>query len=432
MKSRFRNMLALLTCMVMAMLALCAGTAWAEEEDTGFLGKPFPDFTVTDTDGNTFTLSEALKSHEAVLINLWATWCYPCLSEFPYLNEAFQKYGGRVAFIALSTEYNDTIEKIADYRSEIGISFPMGRDEGKELYGYMDAFGTPVSVIIDRFGNAVHFHDGAFKSAGEVERALEVFLGDGYTQSTVLERIPRDASTRAFPVFAARALYPDGDYRKILIQAEYLEKPSSCWIIPEEAVVIRAEPAAEDDVPAMMYGETYSGRNLYLRDMLDPETGIYACEQSMPGPEDEKQFVQIALFDENGDEDVSREDTSYLIRDEDGIELVAELLRSEGYGEVSWEYADEDAPDENALQAYVIHVVDQDNNPVEEVTVNFCTDTSCIPRESDETGTVIFDGPKGVYHVQIVDVPEGYSWDESYEMYTTEKYGEWVLRVRKD
>ncbi|MBQ6904374.1 MAG: hypothetical protein IJQ26_07610, partial [Lachnospiraceae bacterium] len=131
-------------------------------------------------------------------------------------------------------------------------------------------------------------------------------------------------------------------------------------------------------------------------------------------------------------EDVSREDTSYLIRDEDGIELVAELLRSEGYGEVSWEYADEDAPDENALQAYVIHVVDQDNKPVPEVMVYFCTDTACIPNESDENGTVTFSGAPDVYHVQIVDAPDGYSWDESYDMYTTREYGEWVLRVRKD
>jgi len=29
-------------------------------------------------------------------------------------------------------------------------------------------------------------------------------------------------------------------------------------------------------------------------------------------------------------------------------------------------------------------------------------------------------------------VPEGYSWDESYDMYTTKEYGEWVLRVKKD
>ena len=33
---------------------------------------------------------------------------------------------------------------------------------------------------------------------------------------------------------------------------------------------------------------------------------------------------------------------------------------------------------------------------------------------------------------RIVDVPEGYSWDEEYGMYTSREYGEWILRIRKD
>ena len=109
---------ALILCMAMMLAALCAGGACEEAFGTSFLGKPFPDFTVTDTEGNTFTLSEALKDHEAVLINFWATWCRPCNHEFPYLNEAYEKYRDRVAFIALSKENKDTTEKIAAFKKE--------------------------------------------------------------------------------------------------------------------------------------------------------------------------------------------------------------------------------------------------------------------------------------------------------------------------
>lgn len=86
----------------------------------------------------------------------------------------------------------------------------------------------------------------------------------------------------------------------------------------------------------------------------------------------------------------------------------------------------------NGLQAYIIHVTDQDNRPVEEVIVNFCTDTACTPVESDENGLIVFAGAPDIYHVQIVDVPEGYSCDEDFELYTAAEYGEWTLRLTKD
>ena len=140
-----------LIILILTILVLCLGTASA---DTGMtLGEPFMDFTATDTEGNTFTLSEALKDHEAVLLNIWATWCGPCQGEFPDLEKAYQKYKDKVAFIALSYDDNDTIEKIAAFRDEYQLTFPMGRDEGSALYNYVAQYGVPTTVVIDRFGN---------------------------------------------------------------------------------------------------------------------------------------------------------------------------------------------------------------------------------------------------------------------------------------
>ena len=41
-------------------------------------------------DGNTFNLKEALNDHEAVMINLWATYCGPCIAEFPEINKVYE------------------------------------------------------------------------------------------------------------------------------------------------------------------------------------------------------------------------------------------------------------------------------------------------------------------------------------------------------
>ena len=209
MKNRFRKALVWLTCAVM-MMTLWTGTATAEgEKNTDFLGKPFPDFSVTDTEGKTFTLSEALKDHQAAMIVFWATWCGPCEREFPYLEEVYQKYGDRVAFIALNEEKRETEDEIKAYRAEHGLTIPMGHSEDDDLYRYIGGVYLPDTVVVDRFGNAVFFHDSAFKNPEDVARVLETFLGDDYTQTAVLKSIPGDTSTRAFPVSAARAIYPE-------------------------------------------------------------------------------------------------------------------------------------------------------------------------------------------------------------------------------
>ena len=79
-----------------------------------------------------------------------------------------------------------------------------------------------------------------------------------------------------------------------------------------------------------------------------------------------------------------------------------------------------------ALKAGYPHRQGPDVNPQRSIL------TACVPCESDEDSTIVYTGKPAVYHVQVIDYPEGYSCDESFEMYTTETYGEWVIRLTKD
>ena len=64
--------------------------------------------------------------------------------------------------------------------------------------------------------------------------------------------------------------------------------------------------------------------------------------------------------------------------------------------------------------------------------ISFCTDTACTLLQADESGIITFEGAPDIYHVQLLRVPEGYSFDPSFEMVTDRTYGEWLLRIRKD
>ncbi len=411
--------------LALVLLVLCLGCASAQA--AAILGKPFPDFSVQDTQGNTFTLSEALKDHEAALINIWATWCPPCEMEFPYLNEAYEKYGSRVAFIALSCEKSDTLTNIESYRSAHGLTLPMGRDESG-LSEYIRSEYIPVTVIVDRFGNAAFLHISSFMNAGEVSRVIEAFLGDGYTETTVLTGIPKEASTAAFPVSAARAIHVENENaRGVLFRAEGIPTPMQAYVIEGDVARLRFEIAASDSPGEMYY---YNLSQLYhMPALLDAERNAYVFDQPLPGADAEAHVVYACLL--NPDKDTEEDVTEvYLIPGERYIEEIAEAMRDLGY-ELTWEFGDA-VQAQAAPEAYILHVVDQNNDPVPEAAVSFCTDTACVPVEADEYGTITYSGTPDVYHVQLVDVPEGYSFDGDFDLYTDSAYGEWVLRVRKN
>jgi thiol-disulfide isomerase/thioredoxin len=61
---------------------------------------------------------------------------------------------------------------------------------------------------------------------------------------------------------------------------------------------------------------------------------------------------------------------------------------------------------------YMVLMTDNDNNPVEGAMVSFCTDTACDVVRTDAKGIANYTGPKQNYHIHIVSVPSGYSFDD--------------------
>lgn len=185
-----RNMKTLLAVVLAA--ALCLGSAaLAEEAPVVYsLGDTMADFTVTTYDGQTVTLSEVLQEKEAVLINIWATWCGPCRQEFPFMEEAYEQYSDKVEIIALSCEPTDDADVLAEFVAAQGLTFKVGQD----TVGMMDMFqvdGIPTSVVVDRFGTICYWESGSMPDTDSFARLFDTFLGDDYTESKVVEELPK-------------------------------------------------------------------------------------------------------------------------------------------------------------------------------------------------------------------------------------------------
>lgn len=409
------------------------GTAETDIEKKGevpeCLGRPFPDFTVTDTDGNTFILSEALKDHEAVLINIFATWCGPCQLESPFLEEAYEKYGDRAAFIVISGDPNDTLDMVRDFGRDFGLKMPMGLDENRIMES-IGANAYPTTVIVDRFGNAAFFHSGSFISFRDVSVLIEHFLGDGYTETSVLNEIPLPDRTSVFPAASSRDVFVDNESARELffINEEQPDIHLKAYIVNDDTAHVRLQSRAIDNPYYMM---CYHSNEMYLHSfasLLDEKSASYLFDAPIPEENEDPFFAGLYVTDFS-DDDPAEAISVYLIRSEDALDKLCQSLAGDGW-KLSEENVEELAKEEPL--AYVLHVFDQYGNPVPDMIVNFCTDQACAQTQSDENGIISFDGAEDNYHIQLLKAPEGYSFDPDFEFYTGKKYGQWRLLIRKD
>ena len=145
------------------------------------LGDVMRDFTITDTEGKSHTLSEILKEKELVVLNFWYTTCSWCGEEFPYMNTAYNTYGDKVEILALDPYGTDSESDIATYKATMGLDFPMIKDYNA-LYAAFGVAAFPTSVFIDRYGVICLIEEGALLGDQPFTVAFDHFTGDDYVQ----------------------------------------------------------------------------------------------------------------------------------------------------------------------------------------------------------------------------------------------------------
>ena len=143
------------------------------------LGDVMYDFTVTNQAGEEITLSEVLAEKKMVLLNFFFTTCSPCITEFPYMQEAYEMYQEDAGVIALDPL--DDNATVAGFQQSMGLSFPMAacQPAWSSTFGIS---GYPTSIIIDRYGVICLIEKGGLTSLRPFTSMFEHFTADDYTQ----------------------------------------------------------------------------------------------------------------------------------------------------------------------------------------------------------------------------------------------------------
>ncbi len=155
------------------------GRARAPAVDIGssaVAGRPAPDYAATTLDGRPARLTD-LRG-KVVLLNLWATWCAPCLEELPALASLHGAYAHRgVAFIAASVDAADARDQVLAAVKRRRMPFAVWLDPDDRASALFAARSLPVTLVIGKNGTIAYRRDGTIKAKdAEFIAALEAAL----------------------------------------------------------------------------------------------------------------------------------------------------------------------------------------------------------------------------------------------------------------
>lgn len=168
----------LLTLLVVSAFACTsskAGSSEASKEESSTSGEKAsaqaadePDETFALVDAKAEDVMAAIKApgSKAVVVNLWATWCKPCVEELPYLLKLREKYKDKgMRLILVSFDFNSVRSDVVRFLKKQKIDFPSYRRKGKDnefLAGLSDQLTgqLPTTIFYDGEGNIKEIREG--------------------------------------------------------------------------------------------------------------------------------------------------------------------------------------------------------------------------------------------------------------------------------
>jgi cytochrome c biogenesis protein CcmG/thiol:disulfide interchange protein DsbE len=110
-----------------------------------------PDFTLQTLTGESVRLSD-LRG-QAVLVNLWATWCPPCRAEMPVIQKMYEEYKGQgFTVLAIDMAFQDDAAAVQPFVEEYRLTFPVLLDPSGATARQYELRSLPTSFFIDRQG----------------------------------------------------------------------------------------------------------------------------------------------------------------------------------------------------------------------------------------------------------------------------------------
>jgi peroxiredoxin len=108
-----------------------------------------PDLTLATLNGDTITLSD-LRG-KGIVLNFWATWCLPCRTEMPALEQTWQSLQDD-GLVILAVNLQEDPALVSGFVNEFGLTFPVLLDRDGAVFSRYQVQLYPTTFFIDRDG----------------------------------------------------------------------------------------------------------------------------------------------------------------------------------------------------------------------------------------------------------------------------------------
>jgi peroxiredoxin len=116
------------------------------------IGQQAPDFSIKDQSGNLVKLSD--HRGKVVFLNIWGTWCLPCIEEMPAMETLNRKFKDR-KFQMMAVSIDNDWEIVNDFYKKYNLTLPAFLDPGHQIAELYKVYKYPETFLIDASGNVV-------------------------------------------------------------------------------------------------------------------------------------------------------------------------------------------------------------------------------------------------------------------------------------
>jgi thiol-disulfide isomerase/thioredoxin len=142
---------------------------------SSLVGKPAPPITVDQWLGSP-AATPAYRKGKVVMLDFWATWCAPCIAQFPIMKAWKKKHGADLVIVGMTNLEGQALDEIKAFLAKSPLDWAVAVDNGGATHAAFGVVPIPYTFLIDRRGVVRLAHGG--KKFEELEPHVAKLLAE--------------------------------------------------------------------------------------------------------------------------------------------------------------------------------------------------------------------------------------------------------------